>query len=41
MLSFIPLIFYSNKFQEIEAAIKYFLTQALGSRLILISASSI
>lgn len=41
LLSFIPLIISSNKFQEQEAATKYFLIQALGSRLILITSSSL
>ena len=41
LLRFIPLIMISNKFQEQEAATKYFLIQALGSRLILIASTSI
>lgn len=36
LISFIPLLIYSNKFNEAEAAIKYFLAQALGSGLILL-----
>lgn len=41
LLRFIPLIISSNKFQEQEAATKYFLIQALGRSLILISSSLI
>lgn len=37
LLSFIPLIVQSNSNQETEAAIKYFLVQALGSGLLLIA----
>lgn len=37
MLRFIPIITNSKKNQETEAAIKYFIAQALGSRIILIS----
>jgi len=37
LLSFIPLIILSNINQETEASIKYFLAQALGSSVILIS----
>ena len=40
MLSFIPLIIFSSWFQETEAAIKYFLFQALGSSLLLLGAYS-
>lgn len=36
ILRFIPIIMYSKNFQETEAAVKYFLTQALGSSLLLI-----
>ena len=39
ILSFIPLIIFSSNHQETEAAIKYFLAQALGSRLLLLSAT--
>lgn len=41
LLSFIPLIMLSNANQETEASIKYFLAQALGSRIILITRLSI
>lgn len=41
LLSFIPLIILSNSNQETEASIKYFLAQALGSRVMLISRISI
>ncbi len=41
LLSFIPLIMLANSNQETEAAIKYFLAQALGSRIILISSLSL
>ena len=37
MLRFVPIIFSKNLSNEIEAGIKYFLVQALGSNLILIS----
>lgn len=37
ILRFIPILIYSKNYQEIEAAIKYFLAQAMGSALILIS----
>nr|YP_010700919.1 NADH dehydrogenase subunit 2 [Rhynchospio aff. asiatica ZW-2021]WCI21134.1 NADH dehydrogenase subunit 2 [Rhynchospio aff. asiatica ZW-2021] len=40
MLSFIPLIIFSSWHQETEAAIKYFLFQALGSALLLLGAST-
>lgn len=40
LLSFIPLLTFSNLNQEREAAIKYFLAQALGSGLILLRALS-
>jgi len=36
MLRFIPLLINRKKFQETEAAVKYFLAQALGSRILLI-----
>lgn len=36
LISFIPLLVYSNKYNEAEASIKYFLAQALGSGLILL-----
>jgi NADH:ubiquinone oxidoreductase subunit 2 (subunit N) len=36
LISFVPLLAYSNKFNEAEASIKYFLAQALGSGLILL-----
>jgi len=35
ILSFIPLINTTNQYQETEARVKYFLVQALGSRLLL------
>ena len=41
LLSFIPLIILSNSNQETEASIKYFLAQALGSRVMLISSLSL
>jgi len=41
ILRFIPLLINSKKFQETEAAVKYFLAQALGSRIILIRRISI
>ena len=41
LLSFIPIILYRSKNQETEAAVKYFLAQALGSALILYSRISI
>jgi len=41
LLRFIPIILRSKKFQETEAAVKYFLAQALGSRLLLIRRISI
>jgi len=37
LLAFIPLMVSSSTFQETEASVKYFLIQALGSRLLLIS----
>nr|YP_010924987.1 NADH dehydrogenase subunit 2 [Harmothoe imbricata]WKB17965.1 NADH dehydrogenase subunit 2 [Harmothoe imbricata] len=40
LLSFIPLLTFSDLNQESEAAMKYFLAQALGSGLILLSALS-
>nr|ALS46306.1 NADH dehydrogenase subunit 2 [Glycera cf. oxycephala FS21] len=41
LMSFIPMILHSNSNQETEAAVKYFLTQALGSSMILLAALSI
>ncbi len=41
LISFIPLILHSSNNQETEAAVKYFLVQALGSSLILLSSLSI
>lgn len=41
LLSFIPIILQSNNNQETEAAVKYFLIQALGSAIILLSSISI
>ena len=41
LLRFIPILINSKKFQETEAAIKYFLAQALGSRILLIRRISI
>nr|ALQ78788.1 NADH dehydrogenase subunit 2 [Glycera dibranchiata] len=41
LLSFIPIMLHSDKNQETEASIKYFLIQALGSSLILLSSMSI
>lgn len=41
LLRFIPILINSKKFQETEAAIKYFLAQALGSRVLLIRRISI
>nr|ALS46280.1 NADH dehydrogenase subunit 2 [Glycera fallax] len=41
LMSFIPMILHSKANQETEAAIKYFLTQALGSSLILLSSFSL
>nr|QHT64974.1 NADH dehydrogenase subunit 2 [Microphthalmus similis] len=41
LLSFIPLITSSNNFKENEAAVKYFLAQALGSSLLLLGALSL
>lgn len=41
LLSFIPIILLSNSNQETEASIKYFIAQALGSRIILISSLSL
>nr|ALQ78801.1 NADH dehydrogenase subunit 2 [Glycera capitata] len=40
LMSFIPMILHSNTNQETEAAVKYFLIQALGSSLILLSSLS-
>nr|YP_010373157.1 NADH dehydrogenase subunit 2 [Hyperhalosydna striata]QTZ18390.1 NADH dehydrogenase subunit 2 [Hyperhalosydna striata] len=40
LLSFVPLLTFSNLNQESEAAMKYFLAQALGSGLILLGALS-
>lgn len=40
ILSFIPLIIFSSWHQETEASIKYFLFQALGSRLLLLGSYS-
>lgn len=40
IISFIPLITFSRQFQETEAAIKYFLFQALGSSLLLLGSYS-
>lgn len=37
LLSFIPLIINSSKYQESDAIIKYFLIQALGSRILLLA----
>nr|QTZ18955.1 NADH dehydrogenase subunit 2 [Azana sp. WQY005] len=37
MMTFIPLIFYSNNLMSSEASLKYFLTQALASSLFLFS----
>lgn len=39
LLSFIPLLTLTKQFQETEGAIKYFLAQALGSGIILLSLS--
>lgn len=41
LLRFIPIIIHSKKSQETEAAVKYFLAQALGSRILLISSISL
>nr|ALS46267.1 NADH dehydrogenase subunit 2 [Glycera americana] len=41
LMSFIPMILQSNSNQETEAAVKYFLIQALGSSLILLSSLSL
>lgn len=41
LLSFIPLILHRKRNQETEAATKYFLVQALGSSLILLSSLSV
>nr|ALS46243.1 NADH dehydrogenase subunit 2 [Glycera unicornis] len=41
LMSFIPLILHNNTNQETEAAVKYFLAQALGSSLILLSSFSL
>nr|AOR07178.1 NADH dehydrogenase subunit 2 [Mesenchytraeus solifugus] len=41
LLSFIPLIMLTNSNQETEAAIKYFLAQALGSSIMLMSSLSL
>nr|UOU20220.1 NADH dehydrogenase subunit 2 [Glycera sp. i ZZ-2021] len=41
LMSFIPMILQSNSNQETEAAIKYFLIQALGSSFILLSSLSL
>nr|ALQ78840.1 NADH dehydrogenase subunit 2 [Glycera tesselata] len=41
LMSFIPIILQSSNNQETEAAIKYFLIQALGSSMILLSSMSI
>nr|AOR07181.1 NADH dehydrogenase subunit 2 [Mesenchytraeus hydrius] len=41
LLSFIPLIMISNSNQETEASIKYFLAQALGSSIMLMSSLSL
>lgn len=41
LISFIPLLITSNKFNETEASIKYFLAQALGSGLILLGSISL
>nr|YP_009136896.1 NADH dehydrogenase subunit 2 [Goniada japonica]AKE32093.1 NADH dehydrogenase subunit 2 [Goniada japonica] len=41
LLSFIPIMFSSMSNQETEASVKYFMTQALGSSFILLSAFSI
>jgi len=37
LLCFIPIIISSSKFQETEAIVKYFLIQALGSRILLMT----
>nr|ALQ78827.1 NADH dehydrogenase subunit 2 [Hemipodia simplex] len=41
LMSFIPMMLHSNTNQETEASVKYFLVQALGSSLILLSSLSI
>jgi len=41
LLRFIPILINSKKFQETEAAVKYFLAQALGSRILLIRSISL
>nr|AOR07179.1 NADH dehydrogenase subunit 2 [Mesenchytraeus antaeus] len=41
LLSFVPLIMLSNSNQETEASIKYFLAQALGSSIMLMSSLSL
>ncbi len=41
LLSFLPLLTSTQRFQETEGAVKYFLAQALGSGLILLGAASL
>nr|YP_010481486.1 NADH dehydrogenase subunit 2 [Drawida ghilarovi]UIX22938.1 NADH dehydrogenase subunit 2 [Drawida ghilarovi]UIX22951.1 NADH dehydrogenase subunit 2 [Drawida ghilarovi] len=41
LLSFIPIILYSNLNQETEGAIKYFLAQAFGSSILLMMSTSL
>nr|YP_010362110.1 NADH dehydrogenase subunit 2 [Branchinotogluma segonzaci]UNQ87670.1 NADH dehydrogenase subunit 2 [Branchinotogluma segonzaci] len=41
LMSFIPLLVYSNKYNEAEASMKYFLAQALGSGLILLGSMTL
>nr|YP_010414428.1 NADH dehydrogenase subunit 2 [Branchipolynoe onnuriensis]URS74515.1 NADH dehydrogenase subunit 2 [Branchipolynoe onnuriensis] len=40
LMSFIPLLVFSNKYNEAEASMKYFLAQAMGSGLILLGSLS-
>lgn len=40
LLAFLPILLASSKNQEIEATVKYFIAQAIGSRLLLISSIS-
>lgn len=41
LLRFIPIIIYTRRNQETEGSVKYFLAQALGSALLLISSTSL
>nr|QGZ09984.1 NADH dehydrogenase subunit 2 [Eisenia nordenskioldi pallida] len=40
LLSFIPILLQTKSHQEVEGAVKYFLAQALGSALLLVSSTS-